>query len=284
MSCEWKNKIFACNALILGVSLEHFPVMHFIFPILPPFVAWMQRLRGLLFVAFAVKVATYICISAVGSFFRPLDASCTLISLRFGFLRPFLAWDGMHFVSIGLKGYLHEHNCAFFPLLPFLLASPTADLVIVKGLVVNLVAHLASVWMLWQITLVKAPDIAFQSVMFFILNAASAFHSGIYTESIFTALFLSGVYWLLIRKSRWNSVKGMLCWLAAGFTRSNAMLSAILLALDNFFLPFSWNLKIKNCLFASLCAVPFVLVQFYFWKKMEFPHFLSYSYIQSKYW
>ena len=246
----------------------------------------MRQVHKLLTLAFTVKLAIYLIIAVVGSLFRPLDASCSLIPLRFTILRPFLAWDGMHFVGIALNGYTHEHNCAFFPLLPVLLASKSADAVILKGLAVNLGAHLLSVWFLWQITVVKAPEVAFESVVFFILNGASAFHSGMYSESLFSVLFLAGVYWLLVASSggRWMRLSGMVCWLAAGFVRSNAVLSGILLAADKLFLPVSWTEKAVNCLLASLCAIPFMLVQFYFWKTMHFPHFLSYSHIQSKYW
>ena len=228
-----------------------------------------------------IRISCILVIVLLGNLFTPLDSSALLVSRSF--LHPICNWDGIHFYKIALKGYQYEHNTAFFPLYPILLRYLGYLIGIeASSIAINLVSFVVSAFCLYKITLIHSncKSMAVSSLKWFIFTPAIAFHSGMYSESIFTCLFLLG-YLAFLNNKDFASV---VAWIMCGFCRSNGLLFCGFFGLSSLL---NWRqplIAIKRTILATFIVLPFFVVQFYFMKKFSFLHFVSYSDIQSKYW
>lgn len=189
------------------------------------------------------------CIAFVSRLlFSPYDTSSIMLfddnrsSIWRLFLECFISWDGLHFASIAIHGYRFEYQHAFFPLYPLLIRLVANSLlyplqlllgyeqvIIVSGITISTLSFFASSILLYYITESIMNDcddydnsIALISSLFFVISPIGLVGSALYTESLFTLLFLSGL--MLFEKKMFKSSSTM--WFLASMTRSNGILFA----------------------------------------------------------
>lgn len=218
----------------------------------------------------------YITLAKVSSLiFTEFDKSTNLVTNNyFNFL---LRWDAIYFYEITKVGYTKEHLTAFFPLFPFCIKYISnmfqTDLLI-TGIIFNNIVFICNTILLYKITLSKYnQEIANSTIMFFMLNPCSIIMTTLYTEPIYTFLFLLGFYFL--EKKNYNIAT--ILFSLTSLTRSNGILNCIfLLDINNIIISF---IRIIHVI------LPFLLYQIYCYNVLNLKELiLPYSYIQSKYW
>lgn len=120
-------------------------------------------------------------------------------------------WDAEHFLFIAERGYLYEHNFAFFPLFPIwlrglaeLLLWPLSGWLGLRGRLLVAVAlgnsalFLLSVVALHALSRVVLQDrrLATLSTLLYCITPANVFMTAGYSESLFAALTFGGLYLL----------------------------------------------------------------------------------------
>lgn len=138
----------------------------------------------------------------------------------------------MFFLQISHEGYLYEKNHAFFPLYPALIKAigfPISfilnqeDSHLLAGVAISWASFVISVYYLYHLTLLTFEDALFarKVTLLFLWNPASIFMTSVYTTSLFTALSISGVFYLYKTKS---TLLPSLLFSLATATRSNGSL------------------------------------------------------------
>ncbi|KAM3873192.1 palmitoyltransferase ZDHHC18-A [Diretmus argenteus] len=120
-------------------------------------------------------------------------------------------WDAEHFLFIAERGYLYEHNFAFFPLFPVVLRGlaetllwPLSSWLTVRGRLLLAVAlgnsalFLLSAVALYALSRVVLQDrrLALLSSLLYCLTPANVFMTAGYSESLFAALTFGGLFLL----------------------------------------------------------------------------------------
>uniref|UniRef100_A0A3P8V131 GPI mannosyltransferase 2 n=1 Tax=Cynoglossus semilaevis TaxID=244447 RepID=A0A3P8V131_CYNSE len=120
-------------------------------------------------------------------------------------------WDAEHFLFIAERGYLYEHNFAFFPLFPVVLRGlaetllwPLRTWLSVRGRLLvavtlgNSALFLLSVVALYALsrTVLQDRRLALLSSLLYCITPANVFMTAGYSESLFAALTFGGVYLL----------------------------------------------------------------------------------------
>lgn len=120
-------------------------------------------------------------------------------------------WDAEHFLFIAERGYLYEHNFAFFPLFPVILRGlaetllwPLSSWLSVRGRLLVAVAlgntalFLLSVVALHALSRVVLQDrrLALLSSLLYCITPANVFMTAGYSESLFAALTFGGLFLL----------------------------------------------------------------------------------------
>lgn len=245
-------------------------------------------------------------------------------------LGGYARWDGQYFLHISTLGYTHENCLAFFPAFP-LLSHTTASYLkmtslmtewnaaLLSSIIINSICFVLASRSLFQITLLLGADYDFarKTWQLFCISPATVFFMAPYSESLFSALTFTGIYYCM--KSKFFSASVLLAFSAA--TRSNGLLNIgyllffamitawksklfqlaclILVMIPSsvmFFIPFLWfqaHAFVKFCtdkpyepsvihhhLLADNLTVPGVRVPT--WCSQMAP--FSYSAIQSTYW
>lgn len=202
----------------------------------------------------------------------PYDKSRSLVNTDSPF-KFLLSWDTFHFYNIAENGYLAEHTYAFFPLYPYLVRVISQitgiDTLSIGVLLSNLCFILSSV-ILYRLSVQRmSPHHAYLSTIFYSFNPASIVYSSMYTESIFTLLFLLAIY--NFGKNRHINV--LLLLVLATMCRSNAILFIVFLKYKlwpAFLIPIS--------LFQLYCLA---MTSF---KTCQFMPYIPYSRVQRIYW
>lgn len=259
----------------------------------------MQRYQRILFLGALFRLFIFLLMAVVsfsteahdqsfplfaGSFCQKKD--CALHSL----VRPFVSWDGLHFLRISLSGYESLHSTAFFPLYPALLRFFRAPFLclgacrvaatVFGSLLLSLLSFLVSAYLLYRITLVERPRHALGSlVSFCFANAALVFHSACYSEAPFTALFLVGYFCL----GKGRHVAAAIAWMLCASLRSNGIL------FGGFFLHRllfrGERLSFRLVLGAFLLFIPIGCYQWYVRRLFSLAGAsIPYSLIQKRYW
>lgn len=127
------------------------------------------------------------------------------------FLGGLSHWDAEHFLFIAERGYLYEHNYAFFPLFPVILRGlaetilrPLSGCLTLRGRLLLAVAlgnsalFLLSVVALYGLGRVVLQDrrLALVSSLLYCLTPANVFMMAGYSESLFAALTFGGLFLL----------------------------------------------------------------------------------------
>lgn len=138
---------------------------------------------------------------------EPLYLDSTVEWLLSGLSR----WDAEHFLFIAERGYLYEHNFAFFPLFPILLRGlaemllwPLSSWLGMRGRLLVAVAlgnsalFLLSVVALHALSRIVLQDrrLALLSTLLYCITPANVFMTAGYSESLFAALTFGGLYLL----------------------------------------------------------------------------------------
>ncbi|XP_010166839.1 GPI mannosyltransferase 2 [Antrostomus carolinensis] len=146
-------------------------------------------------------------------------------------------WDAEHFLFIAERGYLYEHNCAFFPLYPLSLRAGAeaalwplqpllrlrSRLLLSATLLNSLFSALAAA-ALYELgcVVLRCRRLAFLAALLFSLSPANVFMAAAYSESMFAFLVFSAM-WQLEKGQSWLS--GLLFSLASG-VRANGLINA----------------------------------------------------------
>ncbi|CAG6015777.1 unnamed protein product [Menidia menidia] len=145
-------------------------------------------------------------------------------------------WDAEHFLFIAERGYLYEHNFAFFPLFPVILRGlaetllwPLSGWLSVRGRLLVAVAlgnsalFLLSVVALHALSRIVLQDrrLALLSSLLYCFTPANVFMTAGYSESLFAALTFGGLF--LLEKG--FTVRACLAFSIATAARSNGLVN-----------------------------------------------------------
>lgn len=146
-------------------------------------------------------------------------------------------WDAEHFLFIAERGYLYEHNCAFFPLYPLALRAlaegalwPLQRLLrlrsrlLLSAVLLNSLFSILAAAALYKLgcAVLRCRRLAFLAALLFSLSPANVFMAAAYSESTFAFLAFSAM-WQLEKGQSWLS--GLLFSLASG-VRANGLINA----------------------------------------------------------
>ncbi|KAM0686088.1 hypothetical protein COBT_002694 [Conglomerata obtusa] len=210
--------------------------------------------------------------------FLPFDK--TTLLLKKNYCNFILRWDAIYFREIAIFNYTKEHLTAFFPMYPKLIkivADTIGKNVLFAGVLINNILFVINSILLYKITLNHYDEeIAEYSFMFYIIHPAAIIFSSLYSETLYMFLFLTGYYCLEKKKIFLASI----LFSFSAMTRSNGILNVLfLINLSNFVE------SIKSLNYCALIIIPFVLKQYYDYKKLGLTDItIPYSYIQKKYW
>nr|XP_023663338.1 GPI mannosyltransferase 2 [Paramormyrops kingsleyae] len=170
----------------------------------------------------------------------------SLVEMLFGGLSR---WDAEHFLFIAERGYLYEHNFAFFPLFPVTLRTlagillwPLAGILTARGrlllavVLANFVFSVIAAVALYRLGCLVLGErrLALLSSLLFCLSPANVFLAAGYSESLFAVLTFSGL-WMLEGGCPFTA--SVLLGLATA-TRANGLVNVGFLL----YLPLRWGL------------------------------------------
>lgn len=146
-------------------------------------------------------------------------------------------WDAEHFLFIAERGYLYEHNCAFFPLYPLSLRAvadgalwPLRQLLrlrsrlLLSAVLLNSLFSVLAAAALYKLgcAVLRCRRTAFLAALLFCISPANVFMAAAYSESMFAFLAFSAM-WQLEKGQSWLST--LLFSLATG-VRANGLVNA----------------------------------------------------------
>ncbi|XP_032848054.2 GPI mannosyltransferase 2 [Tyto alba] len=146
-------------------------------------------------------------------------------------------WDAEHFLFIAERGYLYEHNCAFFPLYPLSVRAvaeaalwPLQRLLrlrsrlLLSAILLNSLFSALAAAALYQLgcLVLQRRRVAFLAAVLFSVSPANVFMAAAYSESMFAFLAFSAM-WQLEKGQSW--LGGLLFSLASG-VRANGLINA----------------------------------------------------------
>ncbi|NWS77789.1 PIGV mannosyltransferase, partial [Crotophaga sulcirostris] len=146
-------------------------------------------------------------------------------------------WDAEHFLFIAERGYLYEHNCAFFPLFPLSLRAvaegalwPLRRLLrlrsclLLSAVLLNSLFSTLAAAALYELgcVVLRSRRAAFLAALLFPISPANVFMAAAYSESMFAFLAFRAM-WQLEKGQSWLST--LLFSLASG-ARANGIINA----------------------------------------------------------
>jgi len=121
------------------------------------------------------------------------------------FVNPWFGWDTISYLKIAILGYANDATIAFMPLYPFLIrlfSLPLAGNYLLGALVISTLCAAATLILMFELLRKYYPDeIAWRTVLFFIVFPTFFFLLAGYTESLFLMFVLAS--WLLAWKRHW---------------------------------------------------------------------------------
>ncbi|XP_069731656.1 GPI mannosyltransferase 2 [Phaenicophaeus curvirostris] len=146
-------------------------------------------------------------------------------------------WDAEHFLFIAERGYLYEHNCAFFPLYPLSLRAVAEGALwplqrplrlrsrlLLSAVLLNSLFSVLAAAALYKLgcVVLGCCRLAFLAALLFPISPANVFLAAAYSESAFAFLGFCAM-WQLEKGQSWLS--GLLFSLASG-VRANGIINA----------------------------------------------------------
>lgn len=211
----------------------------------------MKKLILITSLALASRIF-YIALAYLSSqSFTNYDKSTQIVTHEsFNFL---LRWDAIYFHEIMKNGYSREHLIAFFPAYPFLVSYISGIIGLSHlntGILISNFLFLLTSLILYKLSLRRyGKEIAYSTVLFFILNPSSIIHSTLYSESLYNFLFICGFY-LIDHNYKFSSI---IFFSLSTITRSNGILNALLL-IDR-------KRPIQSFIYIFQILLPFILFQ-----------------------
>lgn len=177
----------------------------------------------------------------------PFDTSTSLISqmeyIPYALQCP-ANWDGAYYTRIALKGYEYEESHAFFPLFAIIsriigknfilgwLSNNDALSIAIGGAFWNNILFIVTAIVLFRLGCIVLNDdkLAMRAALLFCYNPASIFFSVAYSESMFTLLSFTGMYFLISPRRNFSAVNfqsrlaATVFFALATLTRSNGAL------------------------------------------------------------
>ncbi|XP_033879418.3 GPI mannosyltransferase 2-like isoform X2 [Acipenser ruthenus] len=157
----------------------------------------------------------------------------SLVEVIFGGLSR---WDAEHFLFIAERGYVYEHNFAFFPLLPLSLRAVAATVfwplggllnfrsrLLLSVVLINSVLFVLNAVTLYSLGRLVLQDrrLAYYSSLLYCITPANVFMAAAYSESLF-AFLAFGAMWLL---EKGQALTSCFVFALATATRSNGIVS-----------------------------------------------------------
>jgi len=140
-------------------------------------------------------------------------------------------WDGVWFVRIASRGYVHANSEAFFPLYPMCVRAVsyvTGGNYVIAGVVVSLTAYgLAMVLLFLLVRPLFGASVAAWTVAFISWFPTSVVFSAVYSESLYLLLTVAS-FWFATRRRWWAAA---LAGLLASLTRNTGVLITLPLLL-----------------------------------------------------
>jgi phosphatidylinositol glycan class V len=198
-------------------------------------ITMMLSLKQLLTIALVSRVGIFLVGAIAGAWIDDYDTSSD-IPYRCPIVSSFSHWDSVYFSRIAQFGYEFENFYAFFPLFPTLeryasyvlqsLFHLAMDKCVIQwsGLLLSNACFMISVVFLYKLTR-AIPSTASSSTLatlFYIFSPASIFLTAGYTESLFAATSLAGLYY----HTKQRPIVALVCFCLACWTRSNGLLCA----------------------------------------------------------
>lgn len=232
------------------------------------------------------------------------------------FFGVFLKWDAIYFFGISRDGYLYEQQHAFFPLYPLITRGfsliiksfilkwnylSEESILLVSGVTLSNLSFVLASLSLYKLTFIlfKQERFSILATIFFCINPASIFMSSLYSESFFSFLSFSGMYFFFAENYFMSSVM----WGISSFTRSNGILYSgfyIYRVLKTIFIQKKESFSItildilKSVLYILISLSGFLVFQYYGysifclvpqprkWCGNQIP--ILYSFVQEYYW
>ena len=189
------------------------------------------------------------------------------VRVPYGFLTPWLNWDGLHYLAIAKHGYVGT-DMVFFPLYPALIRIFTPAVWYEPAIAAVLVSNAAFFFALLYLHKIVAREyddaVAKRSTLLIAVFPTSFFFSAAYTESLFLALTIAALYYL--QEHRWT-VAGVL----GGFAALTRVEGVLLVApyLVEIFAPGSGLLQqmrasraVRRQLFMGIAMIPLGLLTY----------------------
>lgn len=240
------------------------------------FLPLMLTIKQVMLLSIFSRIIYIVLAYISNAMFEDFDKSTRIMSGGV-FLKFLLRWDAIYFYEIIQKGYCKEHLLAFFPLFPYCVNFASKLLsteVVSTAVLLNNTMFVLSSLLLHSITKKKYGfEIAKYTLLFFIFNPSSIIYCTLYSEPMYTFLFLLG-YKLLERNNKY--LAAVIISLTA-ITRSNGILNSILF--------FDSRSLFNSCLLIPLSLIPFILLQAKHHEILKLDSYtIPYAYIQKKYW
>ncbi|KAK6474213.1 GPI mannosyltransferase 2-like isoform X1, partial [Huso huso] len=206
----------------------------------------------------------------------------SLVDVIFGGLSR---WDAEHFLFIAERGYVYEHNFAFFPLLPLSLRAVAATVfwplggllnfrsrLLLSVVLINSVLFVLNAVTLYSLGRLVLQDrrLAYYSSLLYCITPANVFMAAAYSESLF-AFLAFGAMWLL---EKGQALTSCFVFALATATRSNGIVSVGFLLYIQFqrcilqtkFLSYariSFQFVLSAAVGTAVVLLPFGLFQYY---------------------
>ncbi|VDM33756.1 unnamed protein product [Hydatigera taeniaeformis] len=162
--------------------------------------------------ALSIEIASSLLPNHRADAFDPPEDSCTSVIdcfLRW-LLDGFHKWDAIYFHFISMNGYLYENTLVFFPLFPIVLRF-VSDLLyafvplcsfwthsILIGVFLCFLCNLLSAIQMYRLSklVLMNNSLSLVSALLFVINPASVFFTTLYSEALYSFLFLSALIWI----------------------------------------------------------------------------------------
>ncbi|KAE9401585.1 hypothetical protein BT96DRAFT_1018070 [Gymnopus androsaceus JB14] len=256
-----------------------------------------KHISRLAFLSFLSQTLTYIL--AYWTSNLPLfDASPNVISTSKWF-KPILRWDVFHFAHIADKGYVYEHEWAFFPGSPFFLRLFNSSDILLAVAMIFIACDTTAVLYRLSLNHFGSPNLAFLAALLSLLPSSPAtLRLASSTEPFFTYLSYRGM--LYCAHSNW--LLATICFTLASSFRSNGILLSGYILWGLLIQPFLASSKppthisayVKSIIYSAMIFSPFIYHQttgymafcagnaIQSWCSKSLP--FIYSHVQSKYW
>ncbi len=222
-------------------------------------------------------------------FYAPYDLSYSL-NQENSLFQNLIRWDAVHFLNISYNGYTSEHSTAFFPLYPQIIKTINKVVkmildcnIFTTGILFNNLLFMISSLIFYDTLclLYKNENLDNSSgnlivpTLLFIFNPSSIIYSSMYSEPLYTFLFLLAINQYLCKKY----IKATITFMLSNFCRSTFFVSIIMMFHYSYILSiltvlptamyqlYIYTLFLQNSNVLHLYTIPYLYVQKIYWNQ-----------------